>query len=53
MFENVYKIGGPKNKVHQIRKLYNNREQVNFAEYDVPTATSFLKSFLRQVYLFI
>lgn len=45
--EGVYKISGPKNKVSQIKKLYNNRQVVHFSEYDVPTATSLLKMFLR------
>ncbi|KAF7268551.1 ralA-binding protein 1-like [Rhynchophorus ferrugineus] len=48
-FEGVYKISGPKNKVSQIKKLYNNRQVVHFSEYDVPTATSSLKMFLRDL----
>lgn len=46
-FEGVYKIGGTKSKVAHLRKMYNHRENVNFSEYDIPTATSLLKMFLR------
>ncbi|XP_030748694.1 ralA-binding protein 1-like [Sitophilus oryzae] len=48
-FEGVYKVSGPKNKVSQIRKIYNNRQVVRLNEYDVPTATSLLKMFLRDL----
>lgn len=48
-FEGVYKISGPKAKVSQIRKMYNNRQMVRFSDYDVPTATSVLKMFLRDL----
>ncbi|KAK4871589.1 hypothetical protein RN001_015713 [Aquatica leii] len=48
-FENVYKISAPKSKVIHIKKLYNQREHVNLVDYDVPTATSLLKMFLRDL----
>lgn len=46
-FENVYKVSGNKNKVNQIKKMYNNRQAVKLSDYDVPTVTSVLKTFLR------
>lgn len=48
-FEGVYKISGTKSKVLQIKKMYNSRENVNLTDYDVPTATSLLKMFLRYI----
>lgn len=45
--ENIYKVNGIKSKVLHIKKLYNQREPVNFSDYDVPTATSLFKLFLR------
>lgn len=46
-FEGVYKISGTKTKVSQIKKMYNHRQNVRLSDYDVPTATSLLKMFLR------
>ncbi|XP_060537148.1 ralA-binding protein 1 [Cylas formicarius] len=48
-FDGVYKISGPKTKVSQIRKMYNHRQNVKLADYDIPTATSLLKMFLRDL----
>ncbi|KAG5878024.1 RalA-binding protein 1 [Gonioctena quinquepunctata] len=48
-FEGVYKISGTKAKVSQIRKMYNHRQNVRLKDYDVPTATSLLKMFLRDL----
>ncbi|KAB0801408.1 hypothetical protein PPYR_05762 [Photinus pyralis] len=48
-FENVYKVSGPKSKVLHLKKLYNQREHVNLSDYDVPTVTSLLKMFLRDL----
>lgn len=48
-FEGVYKISGTKSKVLQIKKMYNQRQSVNLHDYDVPTATSLLKMFLRDL----
>ncbi|ERL94787.1 hypothetical protein D910_12061 [Dendroctonus ponderosae] len=48
-FENVYKVSGNKNKVNQIKKMYNNRQTVKLSDYDVPTVTSVLKTFLRDL----
>lgn len=48
-FESVYKISGTKTKVSQIRKMYNHRQNVRLSDYDVPTATSLLKMFLRYI----
>lgn len=47
--ENIYKISGIKSKVQQLRRSYNKREMVNLCDYDVPTVTSLLKSFLRDL----
>lgn len=49
IFEGVYKVSAPKSKVTHLKKLYNQREIVDLTEYDVPTATSLLKLFLRYV----
>ncbi|CAG9828799.1 unnamed protein product [Diabrotica balteata] len=49
LFEGVYKISGTKAKVTQIKKMYNQRENVRLSDYDVPTATSLLKMFLRDL----
>ncbi|KAJ8982802.1 hypothetical protein NQ317_010423 [Molorchus minor] len=48
-FEGVYKVSGTKTKVSQIRKMYNQRQNVRLSDYDVPTATSLLKMFLRDL----
>ncbi|KAJ8923836.1 hypothetical protein NQ315_010418 [Exocentrus adspersus] len=48
-FEGVYKTSGTKAKVSQIRKMYNHRQNVQLSDYDVPTATSLLKMFLRDL----
>ncbi|CAH0561888.1 unnamed protein product [Brassicogethes aeneus] len=48
-FEGIYKISGTKSKVLLIRKMYNNRQNINLNDYDVPTATSLLKMFLRDL----
>lgn len=44
--EGLYKVSG-KSKAQNLRRLYNQREPVNLADYDVPVATSLLKLFLR------
>ena len=46
-FEGIYKITGPKSKILHLRKMYNNREDVNLDDHDVPTVTGLLKMFLR------
>ncbi|KAK9889301.1 hypothetical protein WA026_004582 [Henosepilachna vigintioctopunctata] len=48
-FEGIYKVSGTKSKVIQIRKMFNNREDVDLFDYDVPTTTSLLKMFLRDI----
>ncbi|CAH1980544.1 unnamed protein product [Acanthoscelides obtectus] len=48
-FECVYKISGTKTKVSHIKKMYNIRQNVKLSDYDVPTATSLLKMFLRDL----
>nr|XP_023013849.1 ralA-binding protein 1-like [Leptinotarsa decemlineata] len=48
-FEGVYKVSGTKAKVSQLRKMYNHRQNVRLNDYDVPTATSLLKMFLRDL----
>lgn len=46
-FEGLYKISGTKSKVLQIRKMYNQRRIVKLSDYDTPTVTSLLKTYLR------
>ncbi|XP_066247082.1 ralA-binding protein 1 [Euwallacea similis] len=48
-FEYVYKTSGNKTKVHHIRKMYNSRQTVALKDYDIPTVTSVLKTFLRDL----
>ncbi|XP_045482660.1 ralA-binding protein 1-like [Harmonia axyridis] len=48
-FEGIYKVSGTKSKVIHIRKMFNHRENVNLFDYDVPTSTSLLKMFLRDL----
>ncbi|XP_054263725.1 ralA-binding protein 1 [Macrosteles quadrilineatus] len=47
-FDGLYKVSG-KSKVQSLRRLYNQREAVNLADYDVPVATSLLKTYLREL----
>lgn len=46
-YEGIYKNSGTKSKVLHIKKCYNQRRSVDLSEYDVPTITSVLKTFLR------
>lgn len=46
-FEGIYKISGTKSKVLQIRKMYNQRGNINLNDYDLPTVTSLIKTYLR------
>lgn len=48
-FEGIYKVSGAKSKVAHIKKMFNNRENVVLNECEVPTITSFLKMFLRDL----
>ncbi|CAH1377955.1 hypothetical protein MTP99_019339 [Tenebrio molitor] len=48
-FEGVYKISGTKSKVLQIRKMYNQRANLKLSDYDTPTVTSLLKTYLRDL----
>ncbi|XP_022915151.2 ralA-binding protein 1-like [Onthophagus taurus] len=48
-FEGVYKVTGTKSKVLQLRKMFNCREEIDCTEYDIPTVTSLLKLYLRDL----
>ncbi|XP_044256769.1 ralA-binding protein 1 isoform X2 [Tribolium madens] len=48
-FEGIYKISGTKSKVLQIRKMYNQRGNINLNDYDPPTVTSLVKTYLRDL----
>jgi RalA-binding protein 1 len=45
--EGIYKSTGNKNKVQQLRKMYNNREHINFIDCDPVTVAGLFKTFLR------
>uniref|UniRef100_A0A1B6DNC9 Rho-GAP domain-containing protein n=1 Tax=Clastoptera arizonana TaxID=38151 RepID=A0A1B6DNC9_9HEMI len=47
--EGIYKVSGIKSRVQIVRRLYNLRETVLLADYDLPVATSLLKLFLREL----
>lgn len=47
--EGVYKLSGIKSRVQYVRRLYNQREPVCLSDYDLPVATSLLKTFLREL----
>ncbi|KAK2584434.1 hypothetical protein KPH14_006814 [Odynerus spinipes] len=47
--ESLYKIPGVKSKVQHLKKLYNQRETVNMAEFEPTVATSLLILFLREL----
>lgn len=47
--EGVYKLSGIKSRVQHVRRLYNQREPVCLSDYDLPVATSLLKTFLREL----
>lgn len=51
-FEGVYKVSGTKAKVSQIKKMYNQRQNVKLTDHDVPTATSLLKVYLRCIKIY-
>lgn len=48
--EQIYKVDVVKTKLQQLKRTYNNREMVADGEFDVPTACSLLKVFIRYVY---
>lgn len=48
--ECLYKIPGVKSKIQNLKKLYNQRETVNIAEFEPTVATSLLVLFLRFVF---
>lgn len=45
--DGIYKVAGVKSKVQLLRRSYNKREMVKLGDYDIPTVTSLLKTFLR------
>lgn len=45
--EQIYKVDALKTKLQQLKKSYNNREMNNTDEFDIPTACSLLKVFIR------
>lgn len=45
--EQIYKVDVVKTKLQQLKKTYNNREAVADDEFDIPTACSLLKVFIR------
>lgn len=45
--EQIYKVDVVKTKLQQLKKIYNNRETPSDDEFDVPTACSLLKIFIR------
>lgn len=45
--EQIYKVDVIKTKLQQLKKIYNNRESVDLNDFDVPTACSLLKVFIR------
>lgn len=45
--EQIYKVDVVKTKLQQLKKTYNNRETVADEEFDIPTACSLLKVFIR------
>lgn len=45
--EQIYKVDVVKTKLQQLKKTYNNRETVADDEFDIPTACSLLKVFIR------
>lgn len=47
--EQIYKVDVVKTKLQQLKKIYNNRETVDATEFDVPTACSLLKVFIREL----
>ncbi|XP_015187450.1 PREDICTED: ralA-binding protein 1 [Polistes dominula] len=47
--ECLYKIPGVKSKIQNLKKLYNQREIVNIAEFEPTVATSLLILFLREL----
>lgn len=47
--DGIYKVAGVKSKVQQLRRSYNKREMVKLGDYDLPTVTSLLKTFLREL----
>jgi RalA-binding protein 1 len=45
--EQIYKVDGLKPKLQNLKKLYNNRESMGIADFDVATACGLLKMFLK------
>ncbi|XP_050313590.1 ralA-binding protein 1-like [Anthonomus grandis grandis] len=48
-FENIYKVPGSKNRVQVLKKLYNSRVSVKLNQHDIPTVSSLLKAFFREL----
>lgn len=47
--DQIHKSDGSKTRLHQLKKLYNNRESTGINDFDVPTASGLLKLFLKWV----
>lgn len=47
--EGIYKLEPVKQRLHQLKRLYNNRESKGCSDLDVPTACGLLKLFLRDL----
>lgn len=47
--DQIYKMDAAKTRMQQLKKLYNNRESLAADEFDVPTACSLLKLYLREL----
>ncbi|GLH11212.1 RalA-binding protein 1 [Gryllus bimaculatus] len=47
--EAIYKLSGIKSKVQHLRRLYNQREVVQLADFEPPVVTSLLKQFFREL----
>lgn len=45
--EQIYKVDIVKTKLQHLKRTYNNRETPTIEEFDIPTACSLLKTFIR------
>jgi RalA-binding protein 1 len=46
--EQIYKVDGVKTRIQHLKKLYNNRESQN-EDFDVPTASTLLKTYIQEL----
>lgn len=47
--DQIYKMDASKTQMQKLKKLYNDRESLIYNEFDVPTACSLLKLYLREL----